>query len=126
MNNGNGPDILRVSPSVRLAETPDGAVLLDVTQGICFSINCVGVLIWKQAGEGRELDQIAEYIAETFNISLEQARIDTQEFLDVLKEKQLVQALGSSGSQNGRHRRFWRIPAGLSRLVRGKHAKRVE
>lgn len=94
---------LRVSASARLAETQDGAVLLDVQQGLCFSINPVGTLIWKRVRDGCTVTQIAQHMAETFSISTEQARSDTQEFLEILIEKRLVQQHDRKETGNGQH-----------------------
>lgn len=93
------------SSSVRITETQDGAVVLDVEQGLCFSVNSIGVLIWTRLVNGCELEQIAQHIAAVFKISLEQARNDTEEFLQVLFEKQLVRR-DRKETANGRHRWF--------------------
>lgn len=95
---------LKISASVRIAETQDGAVLLDVKQGLCFNINPVGALIWKQLSEGCEADQICRNLADRFNISTEQACTDVQEFLQDLREKQLLQDVESTPSQSKRAR----------------------
>src|SRR5208282_3160780 len=36
-----------IAPSVRETASEDGAVLLDIEQGICFSLNPVGLRIWE-------------------------------------------------------------------------------
>ena len=36
-----------IAPSVRETASEDGAVLLDIEQGICFSLNPVGLKIWE-------------------------------------------------------------------------------
>lgn len=117
---------LRVSKSVRLAETQDGAVLLDVKQGLCFSINPVGTLIWKRVSDGCAVTQIVQYLTETFSISPEQARTDTQEFLDSLIEKRLVQELNRK--ETGNSRRGWvaeTFPR-LWKLVRSDRTSQLE
>lgn len=97
---------LRVSVSTRLAETQDGAVLLDIQQGLCFSVNPLGTVIWKLICDGHPETQIAEHLVSTFGISEEQARGDTDEFLRVLIEKRLVERLDHQQSQN-RRRGWW-------------------
>jgi hypothetical protein len=117
---------LRVSESVRLAETQDGAVLLDVKQGFCFSINPVGTLIWKRVSDGCSIAQIVQYLAETFSISAEQARTDTQEFLDSLIEKRLVQQQDRKETGNGRRYRIAEKFPGLWKLVRLNRTRQLE
>ena len=36
-----------IAPGVRETASEDGAVLLDIEQGICFSLNPVGLKIWE-------------------------------------------------------------------------------
>ncbi|HEY6249490.1 MAG TPA: PqqD family protein [Candidatus Angelobacter sp.] len=109
---------MQVSESVRLAETQDGAVLLDVKQGLCFSINPVGMLIWKRVSDGCAVTQIVQYLAESFGISTEQASNDTQEFLDVLIEKRLVQQQDRKDTGNDRQGWFAETFPRLWKLVR--------
>lgn len=116
-NNGR----LRASPSVRVSETQDGAVLLDVKHGLCFSVNPIGVLIWKRVSDCCELEQIAQDIASTFKVSVEQARTDTQEFVDSLIEKHLL--LGVEPTHIRRSRLLETV-AWLTNLVRSKHTNR--
>jgi coenzyme PQQ synthesis protein D (PqqD) len=81
---------LRPSESVREADNQDGAVLLDVRQGLCFSMNPVAALIWKQLVQGCNSTDVAHNLARTFDISLEQASIDVQEFVHQLAQLQLL------------------------------------
>lgn len=113
-NTPTKPVSLRIADSVRLAETQDGAVLLDIRQGLCFSINPVAVLIWKRVSEGCGIDEITEYLASTFTIPKEQARLDAEEFLQTLIEKRLV---GASNGFKPRPAR-WRKIVALSGLFR--------
>jgi hypothetical protein len=106
---------LRVSPSVRLAETQDGLVLFDPRQGLCVAVNCTGALIWKEVCAGNELNQIAEHLAEQFSIPTEQAYNDVQELLQQLKEKRLFADVRSTENKRGRpkklggfFRSFWK------------------
>lgn len=117
---------LRISSSVRITETQDGAVLLDVKQGLCFSINPVGTVIWKRVNEGWPVTDVMRYLAETFSISLDQARDDTQEFLDVLLEKRLVE-MGNGGRTTGnRLSRISGLLAGLAKLRRAGRTRKQE
>src|SRR5882672_6254932 len=81
---------LKPSESVRETESQDGAVLLDIRQGLCFSMNPVAALIWKQLLQGRHPADVAHNLARTFDISSEQASIDVQEFVRRLAQLQLL------------------------------------
>lgn len=107
------PGNLQVSASVRIAETQDGAVLLDVAQGFCFNINPVGGLILKQIREGCNQNEIAQHLVQVFNIPPEQAYNDVQEFVEDLKRKQLVHELSASGNNVGRRRKFAELFTGM-------------
>src|SRR5260221_8457560 len=81
---------LTPSPHVRVTQNVDGAVLLDIQQGQCFSMNPVATLIWKQLGQGCYPTDVAHNLAKTFDIPLEQASIDVQEFVHQLSELRLL------------------------------------
>jgi hypothetical protein len=81
---------LTPSNSVKTVQNQDGAVLLDIRQGLCFSMNPVAALIWKQLGQGCNPMDVAHNLAKTFDISFEQASIDVQDFVHQLAHLQLV------------------------------------
>jgi Coenzyme PQQ synthesis protein D (PqqD) len=97
------------SNSVKVAETADGAVLLDIRQGLCFSINPVGAIIWKHIREGCDSSQIAQYVVQAFDIPAEQARNDVQEFIEDLKQKQLVHERGGAANDGGLRRKVTKL-----------------
>jgi hypothetical protein len=81
---------LLVAPSVKVTDTQDGVVLLDIRGGMCFPLDEVGTLIWKQLELGNQVDEIAQHIADKFQISLTQASGDVQEFVQQLQSKGLL------------------------------------
>jgi Transglutaminase-like superfamily/Coenzyme PQQ synthesis protein D (PqqD) len=82
---------LRPADSVRVVQNADGAVLLDVHQGICFDTNTVGLMIWRLLGEGSSNDQIIQTIAAHFQgIPQEQIAKDVTDFVSSLKQKDLL------------------------------------
>lgn len=95
-------------------------MLLDVKQGLCFTINLVGTLIWKRINEGWPVTDIERYVAGTFSIPLDQARDDTQKFLRVLIERRLVEI--GNGGQTTRNRLSWisGLFTGLAKLRPGR------
>jgi hypothetical protein len=83
-------DCLVVSPSVRETATEDGASLLDVDRGECFSINPAGARIWCFLKQGHTRAQIAAELVGTFGIDEEQASEDVADFIDNLQRHNLL------------------------------------
>ncbi len=81
---------LAIASGVREVTSEDGAVLLDVEQGICFSLNPVGLKIWELLKKGCSLEQIADALGQEFPVSRPQLVSDAREFIAALEEKQLV------------------------------------
>jgi hypothetical protein len=85
----NTPE-LAIASGVREVTSEDGAVLLDVEQGICFSLNPVGLRVWELLKKGCSLDQIADELGQEFPVSRPQLVSDAAEFIAALEEKQLI------------------------------------
>jgi hypothetical protein len=89
-----------IAPGVREVASEDGAVLLDVEQGICFSLNPVGLRIWESLKKRSSLDQIADALAQEFSVPRSQLLSDAVEFIEALEAKQLVRRPGQSATKN--------------------------
>jgi hypothetical protein len=85
---------IRVPAGIRETKSPDGAVLLDIEQGICFSLNPVGLKIWELLKQGQSADQVADKLADEFPVSRQQILADTQEFIRALEAKHLIRRPG--------------------------------
>jgi hypothetical protein len=83
-------EVLTTSPSVRETENADGLALLDVDQGICFSMNPVGAQIWNLLKQKYSVDQIAKYLSQQYSIAVELASQDIDEFVTNLKSHKLI------------------------------------
>lgn len=82
---------LATSPSVREIETADGTVILDIAQGLCFSLTTLGGLIWNDLKLGRTPQQIIEHLASEFpHISSQQICDDFGSFYAKLQNKRLI------------------------------------
>jgi hypothetical protein len=82
--------ILRPSISVREIDTPDGAALLDIRQGLCLSLNTVGAEIWHLLKLSTPLEEIADQLATKFDEARAGVLDDVKEFLDDLSQKGLL------------------------------------
>jgi hypothetical protein len=79
-----------IAPGVRETASEDGAVLLDIEQGICFSLNPVGLRIWELLKNRCSLDQIADALGQEFSVPRSQLLSDASEFLGALEAKHLI------------------------------------
>jgi len=85
-----------IAPGVRETASEDGAVLLDVEQGICFSLNPVGLRIWKLLKNRCSLDQIADALGQEFSVPRSQLLADAAEFIEALEAKHLIRRPGDT------------------------------
>jgi hypothetical protein len=81
---------LAIAPGVREVASEDGAVLLDVEQGVCFSLNPVGLKIWELLKKGCSFEQIADALGQEFPVGRPQLVSDAREFIEALEAKQLI------------------------------------
>lgn len=89
MESVDSPEIL-IPAGIRETRSPDGAVLLDIEQGVCFSLNRLGLKIWDLLKEGQPVDKVADTLANEFPISRQQILTDVQEFVSALEAKHLI------------------------------------
>ena len=85
-----------IAPGVRETASEDGAVLLDIEQGICFSLNPVGLKIWELLKTHHSVDEIADDLAQDFPVSRSQLLSDVIEFLQALEAKRLIRRPGQT------------------------------
>jgi hypothetical protein len=105
-----------IPEGIRQTTSPDGAVLLDIEQGICFSLNPVGLKIWELLRRGQSLDKVADTLANEFPISREQILADTQEFISALEAKQLIRRAGQKESKKSWFARLMRLSGPQHRI----------
>jgi|SRR5215472_759437 len=100
---------LKPSDGVRNINTQDGAVLLDIDQGLCFSMNPVGARIWEMLKMNHSIDNIADVLASEYSIAREQVLEDVQEFLAQLQNQNLlVSNRETKKNMGGLFQRFFR------------------
>jgi hypothetical protein len=92
-----------VSPRVKQTESEDGAVLLDIEQGVCFSLNAVGLKIWEMLKRQAPIEQIADALAQEFHIPRAEVIADVCDFVAQLESKHLA----SCGTDAVEKRRLW-------------------
>jgi hypothetical protein len=83
-----------IAPGVRETASEDGAVLLDIEQGVCFSLNPAGLRIWELLKQRSSLDQIADALGQEFPVPRSQLFLDASEFIEALEAKHLILRTG--------------------------------
>jgi len=90
-----------VSPHVRATYTADGAVLLDINKGVCYSLDAVAAQLWvtiEASQEGIGLEGIVAAVETHFKVSHQELECDTSEWLDKLHRMGLVHRNGQGMS----------------------------
>ena len=86
-----------VSSHVRATYTADGAVLLDINKGICYSLDAVAARLWATIDAcqaGITLEGIVGAVGTHFKVSHQELESDTAEWLDKLHRMGLVHRNG--------------------------------
>src|SRR4030088_1085369 len=91
---------IHVAKGVRETVNQDGAVLLDIEQGLCFSLNPVGTRIWQMIKDGRSVDEILDALEQEFRLPRTQLLADVSDFVKQLENKRLV---GNQPSRSEKH-----------------------
>ncbi len=81
---------MKVANGVRDTVSEDGAALLDIEQGLCFSMNPVGAKIWEMVKRGYAANQIVDSLEEEFRLPRTQLDTDVSGFLKQLEKMKLV------------------------------------
>ena len=81
---------LTVAKGVRETVNQDGAVLLDIDQGLCFSFNPVGTRIWEMIKDGMSEGEIADALQREFHLPHAQLLCDISDFVTQLENMRLV------------------------------------
>ena len=105
------PPKIKAANSVRETVNEDGAVLLDIRQGTCFSMNRIGSRIWQMLKRGNSLTDIIDALEVEFEVPRFQIEADVAAFIGELRKRNLIEADVSTEKQ----RRSW-----ISRLINGR------
>jgi len=90
-----------ISPGVRATYSEDGAVLLDINKGVCYSLSPVASRIWltiESCPSGITLDGIVGALGTHYGTPYQQLLADTEECLDSLRQLGLAHRNGRTAS----------------------------
>lgn len=82
---------IQVRPSVRSMVNEDGAVLLDITQGLLFNLNPVGGFIWHLINGGAPRESIVREMIAVYGIDEQRASTDLDAFVADLEQKAVIE-----------------------------------
>jgi hypothetical protein len=83
----------RISPEVRATYSEDGAVLLDINKGLCYSLNPVAARVWvtiETSQAGITLDGIVGALETHFEVPRHKLGDDIGRYLTKLEDMGLV------------------------------------
>ena len=73
------------------AKVIDGeAILINLANGIYYSMDKVGGLVWEMVEKGYSLKEVVSAVVERYDVSREQAEADVQRLLEELLQENLV------------------------------------
>jgi Coenzyme PQQ synthesis protein D (PqqD) len=81
---------MRLGQGVRRTNDQDGSIVLDIDHGEMFTVNFVGSKILGMLEQNYSEAQITAEICQTFAISQKAAERDLRDFLNCLREHQLL------------------------------------
>ena len=92
---------ITISPEVRETASEDGAVLLDIEHGICFSLNPIGLKIWRMLKQQFSLDQMTDSLEDEFHTPRPDLMADICQFVSQLEARHLVSYGASPRAKQG-------------------------
>jgi len=87
----------KVSEGIRSTHGQDGAIVLDIRQGQMFNLNFVGSRILELLETGATESAIVDEISQKFEVSRDVAETDVQEFIESLKQHNLLEDPRTNG-----------------------------
>ena len=80
----------KISDEVAISEINNESVILNLNTGIYFQTNELGSFIISQLNEFTSLENLKEGIMQNFEVPDDQCQIDLLNFIEMLKEKNLL------------------------------------
>lgn len=81
-----------VKPDVVARSVAGEMILLDLETGIYFTLNSVGASIWRALESGAPRDQVVDAIVDQYEVDVETASADYDEYVDALVAEGLLVA----------------------------------
>jgi len=85
------------NPDLMWRSLDDGTVIINPEQGDVKVLNNVGARVWELVDGQRSVSQIAQEITQDYEVSLDEANKDLQDYLQVMIGQGLLQWHGQDG-----------------------------
>lgn len=82
--------VLTIPQSVIFKKVGEETVLLDFERGVYYGLDSVGTRVWELIAEGRDVDAIADAMAEEYVVTREEVRSDVDALVGDLERNGLV------------------------------------
>ena len=66
-------------------------VILNLSSGMYYGLDNVGVRIWEELKKGAQVANIVEVVVDEFEVDQDRAEVDTLKLLDELADKELIE-----------------------------------
>jgi len=89
---------LRLNENEVAAKVIDGeAIIINLANGIYYSMDKVGGEIWEMLAEGRSLEEVGAAVIARYNVTHEQAQADVERLATELLQENLLMAANDGG-----------------------------
>jgi len=78
-------------PHLHVVADQDGAAILDIERGSVSTLNPTGAYVWQRLHAGATIETIIADLARETSEDIHLIEHDVREFIEALKEKQLLQ-----------------------------------
>jgi hypothetical protein len=82
--------LFAIPPEICASAHPEGLILLNTKEGMVFSANRTGCVVWEGLVRGRSLDAMAAELRLTYGISQTEARENAADFVSELENQRLI------------------------------------
>jgi len=79
-----------IPPQVRNTNGSDGGVVLDIRRNKVFRLNATGALIFEELKNGRNVNEVSLEISQKFNVAIDVANNDVNEFVAAMLTNRLI------------------------------------
>ncbi len=84
--------VYRICPRFSWKSLASGSVILDLEKGSYFTLNETAALIWAGIVDGQDAGAIAASLMESFDVTVERARRDTKNTIEMLLSEGVVES----------------------------------
>ena len=87
------------NPALAWREIDEATVIISPTDSVMHELNDTGSFLWKNIDGRRSAAELAELLAESYEVAPEIALIDTQALLEEMSSRKLVVPVPATGGE---------------------------